>query len=104
MKVVGDEATLQSSTTSFNETITNSNVIFIEEDCKMLTQLWRFHNLFEFVKILNGTCVWFDSIIHCCCLCLIRHPIPFIIDWILQKEKTIKMQITWFLQNTINNN
>jgi hypothetical protein len=39
MKVVGDEVTLQSSTTSLNKTITNSDVLFIQEDCKMLAQL-----------------------------------------------------------------
>ncbi len=78
MKVVGDEATLQSSTIGFNKIITTLDVISIQEDCKMLTQLWTFHNIFEFVKTLNGkTCAWLGSIIHCCCLYLIKHPIPF---------------------------
>ncbi len=77
MKVVGDEATLQSSTIGLNKTITRSDVLSIQEDNKMLTQLWKFHNLFKFMKILNGTtCFWLDSIIGCCCLCLIKHPIP----------------------------
>jgi hypothetical protein len=88
VKVVGDDATLQSSTTCFNKTITKLDVISIQEDCKMLTQLWRFHNLFEFVKTLNGkTCAWLGSIIHCCCLCLIKHPIPFIKRLDITKNK-----------------
>jgi hypothetical protein len=60
------------------KTITKSDVISIPENYKMLAPLWRFHNLFKFVKISNGTtCVWLYSIIHCCCLCLIKHQIPF---------------------------
>jgi hypothetical protein len=39
VKVTGDEATLQSSTTGFNKTITKSDVLSIQEDYKMLAQL-----------------------------------------------------------------
>jgi hypothetical protein len=39
VKVIGDEATLQSSTMGFNKTITKSDIISIQEDYKMPTQL-----------------------------------------------------------------
>jgi len=39
VKVVGDEATLQSLAIGLNKIITTLDVVSIQEDCKMLTQL-----------------------------------------------------------------
>jgi hypothetical protein len=39
MKVVGDEATLQSSTTSFGKIIKKLDALFVQEECRMLAQV-----------------------------------------------------------------
>ncbi len=61
------------------------------------------------MNILNEIVgVLLDPTIHCCCICPIRHPLPFIKNWILQKIKLKCKQHDSFkikkLIKTINNN